>query len=159
MSRTEVLRTVTKEADGVAALCKTIAASGDSIGVTEAELTKLIDDEAQKTRKAGERPDSVFSRYLQAPDNVDLRKALQIAKARPPMETEPRVVGGTDIDVNDPAAALQQLEVLAEEAFRRGKWESKASALLAVFEAPENRWLAERAHVRPAPTTSYEFPR
>jgi hypothetical protein len=54
MSRTEVLRTVTKEHGGVVALCKTIATTGDSIGVTEAELTKLIDDEAQKTRKRPE---------------------------------------------------------------------------------------------------------
>lgn len=33
-------------------------------GVTEAEFTKLIDAEAQATRKAGERPATAFDRYF-----------------------------------------------------------------------------------------------
>jgi hypothetical protein len=156
MSRTEALHAVTKQYGGVVKLCKNIVTTGDSIGITEAELTKLIDDEAQKTRKAGERPNAAFARFYDAPENVDLRKAVQIAK-RALMDVTPVMVGGDAVDVNDVAEALRQLQALAEQQRARAPWQSKEQAFAAVFDA--NPELAAMAHRRPAPTTRYEFPR
>jgi hypothetical protein len=155
MSRTEALRTVTKEYGGVLNLCKNIATTGESF-VTEAELTKLIDDEAQKTRKAGERPNTAFARFYDAPENIDLRKALQIAKGAQVMDITPVQIGGADVSV-DSSRAYDQLVALAEEQLRLAPWLSTSQAFARAFDA--NPELAAMANQRPAPTTSYPFPR
>ena len=49
-------------------------------GDIEAEFTKLIDAEAQATRKARGRPATAFDRYFTDPANVELRKAHQLTR-------------------------------------------------------------------------------
>jgi hypothetical protein len=157
MHRAEELRSIAKDY-GVAKVCKFIVDEGRSHGITESELCKLVDDEAQKYRKAGERPNTCFERFYNAPENLDLRKAIAVCKGtRLPLTIEPRMVGGEAIDVNDVEAALKQLRALAELQRARAPWQSEAQAFAAVFEARPD--LAARAHRRPSPTTSYAFPR
>jgi hypothetical protein len=155
MNRADELLDIAKQF-GVHRLCKLLVEDGKAHGISEHELTKLIDVEAETTRKAGERPASVFSRYLEAPENLDLRKALQIAKGTRMMDITPVQIGGADVSV-DSSRAYNQLVALAEEQRRRAPWQTKEQAFATVFDA--NPELAAIAHRRPAPTTRYEFPR
>jgi hypothetical protein len=156
-NRTEQLRSIAKDY-GVAKLAKHLVDDNDAHGITEHELTALIDIEAQKTRKSGERPASCFARFYSAPENVELRKAIAVAKNAPLMSIEPVQVGGKDAtDVNtDQSKAMKQLQALAEEQRRRSPELSVHQAFARVFEA--NPEIAARAHRRPTPTTSYAFP-
>src|ERR1700722_15948341 len=79
MDRAAELRSIAKDF-GVAKLAGMLVTDDNAHGISEQELTGLIDIEAQKLRKAGERPDQAFARYYNAPENVELRKAVQIAK-------------------------------------------------------------------------------
>ena len=157
MNRSDELRDIAKQ-HGVDRLCKYLVEDGDAHGISEHELTQLIDIEAQKTRKTGERPEQAFARFYDAPENIELRKALQIAKGFPRlMEVEPRIVGGDAVDVNDVEDALRQLQDLAAEQRRRSPTLTDAQAFARAFEA--NPKLAAKAHRRPTPTTNYAFPR
>jgi len=157
MNRSDELRDIAKQF-GVGRLCKYLVDDGKAHGITEHELTKLIDEEAQKTRKSCERPESAFARFHDDPENIDLRKALQIAKGFPPlMDVQPVQVGGDAVDVNDIDEALGQLQDLAAEQRRRAPTLSDAQAFARAFEA--NPELAAKAHRRPTPTTSFAFPR
>jgi hypothetical protein len=69
MDRTEQLQEITKSAGGIRNVAKYIVEKGDTLGITEPELTELINAEAQKTIKSGERPAQAFSRFFQAPEN------------------------------------------------------------------------------------------
>ena len=157
MDRMEELKSIAKDY-GVAKLAKFIIDEGRAHGISEHELTQLIDIEAQKTRKAGERPEQAFARFYDAPENIEMRKALQIAKGFPRlMEVEPRMVGGDAVDVNDVEEALRQLQGLAAEQRRRAPTLSDAQAFARAFD--ENPELAAKAHRRPTATTNYAFPR
>jgi hypothetical protein len=82
MDRAEGLRDIAKQY-GIAKLATLIVSEGKSHGITETEFTALMNDEAQKTRKAGERPEQAFARFYSAPENIELRKAVQIVKSFP----------------------------------------------------------------------------
>jgi hypothetical protein len=116
---------------------------GRSHGISEAELTKLIDDEAQKTRKAGQRPNAAFESFYNAPENIDLRKAIAITKGARPMDIQPVQVGGEDVSV-DSSKAYDQLVALAEEQRRRSPWLSAAQSFRRAWDA--NPELAAMAH-------------
>ena len=161
MDRATELRKMAGEY-GVARIAKMIVMENDAHGLSEHELTKMADDEAQKTRQSGERPASAFARFYEAPENLELRKAFQIAKNTPAplMSIEPVQVGGQDaLDVNDAKKAYDQLTALAEEQRRRSPELSSAQAFARVFEDPQYADLANAAHRRPTPTTSYPMPR
>jgi hypothetical protein len=158
MDRTEQLQSIVKQHGGVHAMAKLFVAANKAFGgVTEAEFTKLIDDEAQKTRMAGERPASAFARYYSAPENLELRKAIQITKN---VSLEPVQVGGADaMDVDtDRSKAMLQLQALAEQQRQRSPTLTPAQAFERVFTDQANAELAARAHRRPAMTTNYSFP-
>ena len=118
-------------------------------------------EEAQKTRRQGESPDQAFARFYSAPENLELRKAIQIVKSVPMMDTTPVQVGGSEaLDVNnDSAKAMTQLRDLADAQRLRVPTLIPEQAFARVFEAPENAELAAKAHRRPTPTTSYPMPR
>ncbi len=108
----------------------------------------------------GERPDQAFARYYSAPENLDVRKAIQLTKGFPRlMETVPTSteVGATDVE-DDSAEAYDKLVEMAEEQRRRAPTLTVAQAFARVFADPANAKLAAAAHRRPAPTTNYEFP-
>jgi hypothetical protein len=148
MNRTDELRSIAKDF-GVAKLAKLIIDDGRSHGISESELTTLMMDEAKHKGLS-------FEKYFTAPENIDLRKALQVAKGARLMDITPVQIGGADVSV-DSAKAYDQLVTLAEEQRRRSPWQSAAQAFAAVFDA--NPELAAMAAQRPAPTTAYPFPR
>jgi hypothetical protein len=81
MDRSVLLESIVKAHGGIQAMAKLFLAEGKPLGgVTEAEFTKLIDDEAQKQRQPGERPGSAFNRYFTDPANVELRKAHALTR-------------------------------------------------------------------------------
>jgi hypothetical protein len=88
-----------------------------------------------------------------------VRKAHALTKSLMPIE--PVYVGGRDAaDVNtDNSKAYQQMVALADEMRRRSPELSPARAFARVFTNPENAELANKAHRRPAATTSYPHPR
>jgi hypothetical protein len=166
MNRTEQLQKMVKSAGGITSVAKYIISKHDSLGISEPELTELINEAAQRTIKAGERPAQAFARYYSAPENVELRKAVEItknagwvghlqteyAKSYPNTAiTEPRVINGADAtDVNnDTSKAIEQLNALAEEQRSRSPELSFAQAFARVFSDPANSELANRAHRRP----------
>jgi hypothetical protein len=157
MDRATGLRHIAKRY-GLARVCKMIVMENSSHGITEHELTELIDKEAQTTRKAGERPEAAFARFYSAPENVELRKAIQIAKSFPRLlDLEPTQVGGRDATgVNDASEAYDKLTAMADELRRRTPELSPSQAFARTFEA--NPDLAARAHKRPTATTDYAFP-
>lgn len=161
MDRATELRSIAKDF-GVTKLAALIVTDGNAHSITEHELTKLIDDEAQKTRTAGERPETAFARFYSAPENVELRKAVQVAKSFPPLlDLQPTQVGGADAtDVNnDSSKAYEQLTTMADELRRRSPTLTAAKAFSLVFEDQANATLAAAAHKRPSATTSFAFPR
>jgi hypothetical protein len=87
-----------------------------------------------------------------------LQKSVAICKAMPfQVDVEPLVVGGADTrDLSDQSTAIEQLKQLGAR-----KWPSasEAAQFANAFTDPANAALANRAHKRPAATTSFEWPR
>jgi len=75
MDRTTELRKIAKQY-GVHKLAGLLVTENKSHGITEAELTSLIFEEAKKHMQPGERPNSAFARYYSAPEKIELRKAI-----------------------------------------------------------------------------------
>ena len=109
----------------------------------------------------GERPNSAFARYYSLPENISLRKAVAIAKNAPvPALVSPEPVRLVDnVSDVDQSAAYQKLEKMADELRTRLPHESPQQCFAKVFQDPANATLANAAHRRPVPTTSYEYPR
>ena len=163
MDRTEQLRSIAKDF-GIHRLAKCLIDDGEPHGISEFELTKLMNDEAQKSWQQGETTEGAFARYYSDPENLDLRKALQIAKSVPNfMSIEPTQVGGDDAfdtSVADSSAkAMTKLQEMAEEQRKRSPTLTVAQCFARVFEDPANAQLAAKAHRRPTPVTSYPMPR
>jgi hypothetical protein len=139
---------------GVIEICKTAVEQGFvpcSEHVLTAELTKYA---AEQFKLPGDR---AFAKLYA--EEIAVRKAIAIAKAMPIQVdfTPPMQVGGEDARaVNDPSKAVAQLQELG-----RSRWPdaSEAQQFARAFADPANAELARKAHQRPAPTTSYEFPR
>jgi K+-sensing histidine kinase KdpD len=90
-----------------------------------------------------------------------VRRACQIAKAQ---TLDVMVVGGLDvtheaINNTEQSEAYQQLVDMAEKLRAESPFLSTDQAFARVFENPKHAAIASKAHRRPAPTTSYEFPR
>ena len=159
MDRATELQSVVKHAGGIVEFCKSICDDQDSRSVSEHELVDLI---GKHDPRPGESQAQTFSRNYTS--NVELRKAVQIAKAVP-FVAVPVVVGGEDaFSSNDPSAAMAAYnELLAKAAeYRKANPAlSEAQAFSAVFTSKENALLAQKAHQRPvAPANGmYEFPR
>jgi hypothetical protein len=153
MDRATELQSIVKSHGGIQAMAKLFVAANKSIGnVTEFEFSKLIDDAAQLTRQAGERPDQAFSRFYSAPESLELRKAIQLCKSVPaPRVSVDPVVVDEDEDVSDEdcAKAYEKLQALAAD-LRASKPElSEAQAFSKVFTDPKNISIARVAHRRP----------
>lgn len=147
---------------GITHLAKFIVDENSAHGMSELEFFRLVQAEASTTKRAGETDAQAFDRYFTSSGSVTLRKAHAITKSGPClMDVEPTQVGGAvavDVDT-DRSAAMKQLNKLAEEQRARAPWMSTAQAFAKVFEDPTNAAIANRAHRRPAPTTSFAFPR
>ena len=145
------LSTIIKD-HGVVAVAKSIASGGSTGGVTEHELTAAIGDHAKRLYP-NDTAASAFAKVFASatPEGLDFRKA--VARLKGQATLVPMVTGGAAAEaVNDPKAALRQLEELAAKLRAQFPALSKAQAFAKVFSDPANRALAaaERAANRPA---------
>jgi hypothetical protein len=156
---------------GCVPLAKAMAEQGKAFGLSEAEITQLITEEAQATFPSLSK-EQAFARYTEGDRGRILWKAIDIAKSPPwgraspyltfstvtPADFRPNVISGADAydRVLDPQAALDEIAALG-----RKLYPSLPSnlAFARVFEDPKFSDLAARAHRRPSPTTVYEMPR
>jgi hypothetical protein len=158
MNRTDNLRDIAKQF-GIVALAKHIVSEGSSCSITEHEFTDLIAAHARTEKRAGETDAAAFARVFCAPENAELRRAHAITKSAAQMDGQPTQVGGDIAYVNEASEAYEKLQKLAAEMRLQSPTLSPAQAFAKVFEAPENRELAAKAHRRPQATTNYAFPR
>jgi hypothetical protein len=91
-------------------------------------------------------------------ENASVWQAIAIAKAMPFVaDLTPLVVGGEDTrDLSDESEAIAQLKQLGA---RKWPTATEAQQFANAFSDPKNAALAAKAHRRPAPTTSFPFPR
>jgi hypothetical protein len=143
---------------GVTPLCKHMAESGKSFGLSEAEITRLITEEAQAVFPQLSAA-AAFAQYTEGDRGRLIWKAIDVAKSAPfagmvldymphavsPAAWQPQVVADGH-DPADEAEALAELTRLGRE-----KWPS-ATALEQFERAltdPANRELTARAYSRP----------
>jgi hypothetical protein len=126
-------------------------------GLDELSFTRLATEHAQRVYP-NDRPDSAFSKLYQSEESV--RRACNVLKsAAPYFDPQVQVVGGEanrggDVNPNDPSAALAALHRIGRE-----RWPDASEAIRFTRAFEANPELAKQAHVRPAATTVYEFPR
>jgi hypothetical protein len=77
---TPTYESILKDFGGLQAVCKRITTTGDASGITEAQLTKLAEVEAQKIRKSNETLAQAFSRYYQSEEALPLRKSMMLCR-------------------------------------------------------------------------------
>jgi hypothetical protein len=147
------------EALGPVAVCKAVVEHGADLAIDEHEFVGLLTKAAQKAHP-GLSADRAFAKVFseQSEQGTLIRKAHAVVKSMPIMaDLTPLVVGGEDArNVNDPSAAIAQLQELGRVRWPGATREQQFSR---AFADPANRDLAKQAHQRPAPTTTYEFPR
>jgi hypothetical protein len=153
-SHNELVQDIVKRY-GIVALAKSMVQDQKSYGLDEPTFTRLATEHAQRVY-LNDRPDVAFSKLYQSEESV--RRACQIAKAMPfQVDLTPLVVGGADTqNVDDPSEAIAQLKQLGA---RKWPTATEAQQFANAFTDPVNAKLAAKAHRRPSPTTSYEFPR
>ena len=125
--------------------------TNDAEGITEHELTQLIHDEAQKTRKSNESPSQAFARFFDSDEAIDLRKAhrmvvsSQFAKLNS-VNVQPVTIetGRTDVE-SDAQEAYDALMRKAEELRRSAPYMTVAQAFERVFSDQTNVEVAARA--------------
>jgi hypothetical protein len=160
MNRSETLQSIAKQAGGVTALCKRIVKDGSASGISEAELADLIVTAARKAWPDLDDARAFTKMFTDtSPAGEALRRAVNVAKQTAGQLDAPAVrqVGGDDVDVDDPAKALEELKGLIAEMRGRVRNLSESDAWNRVVR--ENPALAKRAIPRLAPVTSYPFPR
>jgi hypothetical protein len=152
MRHTESLASILKDSTPVS-VCKAIVDRGRS-PCGEHELVAAL------TKRASElRPElSPAQAFAELYKTESVWRACAIAKDMPfHVDVEPLVVGGADTrDLSDESEAIAQLKQLGAR-----KWPSASEAqqFANAFTDPVNAALANRAHKRPAATTSFEWPR
>jgi hypothetical protein len=166
MDRAEGLRKIAKDY-GVARLAKMLVMEGSAHGITEHELTGLAFEEAKKHARPGERPNTAFSRWYGEPEQLEFRKALQLAKSTPTLKSvaaplmafQPTTAEvGSSATADDSAEALEQLNAMANAMRAKSPTLTAAQCFARVFEDTANAELAAKAHRRPQATSGYAFP-
>lgn len=161
--RAQAIALIVKQ-HGFATVCKHIVDQGKS-ALTEFELTRLATAEAMKSHKPGESEAQAFTRLYTAPESLELRKAIAIAKNVSAQQIDDDGDGDRDTletvddDGDDQERAYQEMEQLAEVRRRDNPSLSKAQAFAAAFTDPANHELAKRAHRRPTAISGHPFPR
>jgi hypothetical protein len=139
---------------GPIGVAKQIVAAGRTFGLTEPEFcAAAAEHEAKQT---GLRPDAAYAKLHEREEIV--RRAVAALKSAPLVaDLTPLQVGGAAAQaLNDPSEAIAQLREIG-----RNRWPSasEAQAFAYAMTDPANAVLAAKAHRRPSPTTSYQFPR
>jgi hypothetical protein len=162
-SHTELVRDVVKQY-GIVALAKSMVQDEKSYGLNESEYTAFVTEHAQRLYP-DKTPDAAFAKLFSdnGADGVLLRKAHALTKLSP-LDVTPVMVGSPGamheaINSTEQSEAYAQLEAMAAKLRASSPWLSGAQAFERVFMAKENAALAQKAHRRPAATTSYAWPR
>jgi hypothetical protein len=153
----EFVQSVVKQY-GFVALAKSGVQDGKAYGLDESTCTRLATEYAHGVYPS-DRPDVAFSKLYEREESI--RRFFAVVKAQ---TLEPVMVGGVAatheaINNTEQSEAYAQLEAMAAKLRASSPWFSAEQAFAKVFEDPKNGKLAAKAHVRPSPTTSYEFPR
>jgi hypothetical protein len=137
---------------GAAKICKHIVAEGKT-GYSEFDLVDaLTKHAAAQFNMPGDR---AFAKLYESEESV--RRACNIAKAAAPVfDPQVQVVGGTDVNPDDPSAALEALHRIGRE-----RWPEASEAIRFTRAFDANPELARKAHVRPTPPANgaYPYPR
>jgi hypothetical protein len=158
-ARVEKLEQLAKSS-GVVAVAKHVLAEGTS-GLTPADFNRMCNTDWQRDRRSGESYDQCFARHYSAPDAMDVRKADQMLKSMP-LNVTPVMVGGVAatheaVNNTEQSEAYQQLVDMGEKLRESAPFLSAGQAFARASEQRPD--LLAKAHKRPGPTTSYEFPR
>jgi hypothetical protein len=158
MDRTAELRDIAKAGGGIIAIAKAITDENRNYGISEQEFVELASESAQAEFPTLSKAQAFAKLY----ENPTIWRACNLLKSMPFVaDFTPLVVGGEanrggDVNPDDPAKAIEQLKELGAR-----KWPSasEAAQFANAFTDPANAVLANRAHKRPAATTSFEWPR
>jgi hypothetical protein len=147
---------------GIAATCAQIVAKG-STTISEEEIVSAVSKiAAERWPELSEA--QAFSKIAGA-STEEARvvwEAIRVAKLSV-YDVQPTMVGSPDAmhEANDSeqSDAARQLGEMAEKLRATSPWLSADQAFARVFENPKNAILAAKMHRRPAPQTSFPYPR
>jgi hypothetical protein len=144
------------KSSGVVAVAKHVLVEGPS-GLTKDDFNRMCNADWQRDRRSGESYDQCFERHYVAPENRDVRKADQTLTNFAPVFVGGFSAQNEAIDNTEQSEAYQQLVDKAEGLRASSPFLSTSQA----FARASEQWpdLLAKAHKRPAPTTSYAFPR
>lgn len=128
--------------DIISKLTKSIIEGGNA-GISEADLTKIGFEHAQKFRRDNETREMAFARFYE--DDLDFRKAIAITNGRPIQSGNYQHTIAKS-DVEDP---LGELNKLAADLRKRKPELSKAQAFAKIYETHPELAHAERLQNRP----------
>lgn len=146
MTRADGLRQIAKDY-GVLRICKMITMDNDAHGLSEHELTELAGEEFAKQALPGERPNTTFSRLFQAPESLELRKAMAICGNTPVALQKVEPAQDAPVSAAEQAEAYRKIEQHAAELRTTSPQLSSHQAFAKAFEAHPD--LAAKAHRRP----------
>jgi hypothetical protein len=142
-------------------IAKSIIEKETNLGLSQDDFVTII---SNYDRKPGETEAQCFTRNYEA--NIELRKAMQVLKALPPLLSfEPLVADGVAsfheaVDNTTQSEAYEQLTRMAEQMRARvGGEMTPAAAFEKTLMDPANVALARAALNPPKPMTYLEFPR
>ena len=143
MSRVEKLQALAKRG-GVQLVAKALLAKGDAMEISEQDFFELMKAEAAREGVS-------FTKYFEAPENIDIRRAWQMTKGTMVAKDSlmQQVQAGPTVSAEDSEEAYRQLMEMAERLAAQGKYRSVSQAFAAVFSDQRNAELAARAHRRP----------
>jgi hypothetical protein len=160
-STMDSIHSIMKDA-GIASVCAQIVQKG-STTISEQEIVEAVTKIAAE-RHPGLTEAQAFAKVYtdQGAEGRSLRDAINVAKAMPFVaDSTQLMVGGVDAmreanDATEQSKADAQLQQIG-----RDKWPtaSEAQQFARAMTDPKNAVLAAKAHRRPSPTTSFEFPR
>jgi len=141
---------------GPIAVAKHIVATGRASGVSESEFVEAASRHASELY--GLPGDRAFAKLCES--DGDVVRACGVLKAAEfePFNVKPVVVGGEDVNPNDPSAAVRAREQIAEIGRKKFPFLPADVQFARVFEDKNYAALAVQAHQRPGPTTIYAGP-
>jgi hypothetical protein len=144
---------------GIVRVAKAIVDEQRSYGISESEFVGLVTEHAKRLHPNLTGAQAFAKLYAAEPS---VWQACAVLKAMPFIAADtPLMVGGVDA-VREANDATEQSKAYAQlQQIGRDRWPtaSEAQQFANAMTDPKNAVLAAKAHVRPRPTTSYEFPR
>jgi hypothetical protein len=149
---------------GIVGVAKAIVSEQRNYGISESEFVGLVTAHAAK-QHPGLRPDSAFAKLYESEESV--RRACGVLKAMPFVADLTPVMVGSPAAMHEAVSDTESSEAYAQLETMAARMRESSSgfsfsadqAFARVFTDPKNAVLAAKAHRRPSPTTSFQFPR